>query len=74
MTTRRSPYTRAPESFRLLPDHPDQTLGVLLHWDIDQTWPASRLKQPPGPSGRRDITELSLGLLNEIKARGSGQV
>ena len=37
MTTHRFPYTRAPEAFHLLHDHPNQTLGVLLHWDIDET-------------------------------------
>ena len=36
MTTHRFPYTRAPEAFHLLHDHTDQTLGVLLHWDIEE--------------------------------------
>ena len=30
LTTHRFPYTRAPEAFHLLHDHPHQTLGVLL--------------------------------------------
>ena len=37
MTTHRFPYTQAPQAFHLLHDHPHQTLGVLLHWDIDET-------------------------------------
>ena len=37
MTTHRFPYTQAPEAFHLLHDHPDQTLGVLLHWDIEES-------------------------------------
>ena len=37
MTTHRFPYTRAPAAVRLLHDHPHQTLGVLLHWDIDNS-------------------------------------
>ena len=37
MTTHRFPYTRAPEAFHLLHDHPDQTLGVLLDWDIEDS-------------------------------------
>ena len=36
MTTHRFPYTRAPEAFHLLHDHTDQTLGVLLDWDIEE--------------------------------------
>ena len=36
MTTHRFPYTRAPEAFHLLHDRPNQTLGVLLHWDIGE--------------------------------------
>ena len=36
MTTHRFPYTRAPEAFHLLHDHPDQTLGVLLDWDVEE--------------------------------------
>ena len=36
MTTHRFPYTRAPEAFHLLHDHTDQTLGVLLDWDVEE--------------------------------------
>ena len=36
MTTHRFPYTRAPEAFHLLHDHPHQTLGVLLDWDVEE--------------------------------------
>ena len=37
MTTHHFPYTRAPQAYHLLHDHTDQTLGVLLDWDIDET-------------------------------------
>ena len=36
MTTHRFPYTQAPEAFHLLHDHTDQTLGVLLDWDVEE--------------------------------------
>jgi L-iditol 2-dehydrogenase len=35
MTTHRFPYMRAPEAFHLLYGHTDQTLGVLLNWDVE---------------------------------------
>ena len=39
MTTHHFPYTRAPEAFHLLHDHTDQTLGVLLDWDVEENSP-----------------------------------
>ncbi len=37
MTTHHFPYTQAPQAYHLLHDHTDQTLGVLLDWDIDDS-------------------------------------
>ncbi len=37
LTTHRFPYTRAPKALHPLHDHPNQTLGLLLRWDTDET-------------------------------------
>lgn len=53
LTTHRFPYTGAPQAFRPLHNHPHQTLGALLHWDIDETW------RPPTPRSSAATLRLS---------------
>lgn len=31
------PYTQAPQAYHLLHDHPDQTIRVLMDWDLEET-------------------------------------
>lgn len=54
LTTHRFPYTRAPEALHLLHDHPNQPLGLLLHWDTDET------QRPPTPRSSAATVRLSM--------------
>ena len=53
LTTHRFPCTRTPQAFHLHHDHPHQTLGLLLHWDTDETW------RPPTPRSSAAALRLS---------------